>query len=116
MIVKLRDIPLVRSENARGGAGGLSSQMAVTPETRVIGSHFKAAGRISLDAGSHIGLHRHAGDEELYVILSGEGIYSEDDRQENVTAGDMLFLADGHSHGLRNTGGEPLVFVGIVAD
>ena len=116
MIVKLKDIPKTDKENVWGGTGRLSSQMAVTPETRIAGSHFKAAGRVALDVGTRIGLHKHSGDEELYVILSGEGLYSEDEKQETVTAGDMLFLADGHSHGLQNTGKEPLVFIGIVAD
>ena len=116
MIVTLKNIPTTLKENVWGGTGRLSNQMAVTAETRLTGSHFKAAGRVSLDEGTRIGLHKHSGDEELYVILSGEGLYSEDERQETVTAGDMLFLADGHSHGLQNTGKEPLVFIGIVVD
>lgn len=116
MIVALKNIPTTFRENVWGGTGHLTNQMAITAETRISGSHFKAAGRVSLGVDAHIGIHKHSGDEELYVILSGEGLYSEDERQETVTAGDMLFLADGHSHGLQNTGKEPLVFIGIVVD
>ena len=52
----------------------------------------------------------------VFSLSSCQGYNNMVEKQEAVTAGDMLFLADGHSHGLQNTGKEPLVFIGIVAD
>jgi uncharacterized cupin superfamily protein len=54
--------------------------------------------------GASIGLHRHTGDEEVYVILEGEGLYSDDGREVKVRRGDVCIVRDGQSHALLNTG------------
>ena len=61
-----------------------------------------------LDPGSSIGLHRHAGDEEVYVILEGNGHMEIDGNKVPVHAGDACITRDGERHSLRNSGDGPM--------
>ena len=76
---------------------------------------FTLAARIALDPGASVGLHRHERDEEVYAILSGEGILSYGKGECPVGPGDLFVTRKGMSHGLRNIGKEPLIFFAIVA-
>jgi mannose-6-phosphate isomerase-like protein (cupin superfamily) len=49
------------------------------------------------------------------LVLSGSGLFTDDGIECEATPGDMLLTLQGHRHGLRNTGNEPLVFLAIVA-
>lgn len=59
------------------------------------------------------GLHKHANDNEFYVILSSEGIYQENGVEAKVKKGDIIMNAMFGEHGIKNTGDvdmEVLVF------
>lgn len=76
---------------------------------------FTMSARIELDPGSSIGYHQHADNEEVYFILSGEGLYTEEGEELRVSAGDVLLCRMGRSHGIRNTGSAPLVVGAAIA-
>lgn len=97
---------------ARGGKGDVHFEHLLTPNE--MGESCKLAARVTLPAGSSIGLHKHSGDGELYYILSGEGVYTEDGESFAVRAGDSLFCCDGSSHALENTGGNELSMIALV--
>lgn len=62
-----------------------------------------------LPPGVSIGRHRHAVDEEeLYLVLSGEGVMWRDGAEFAVQRGDLVRNPPGGAHGLRNTGDGPL--------
>lgn len=71
MIVKLKDV-LKRRKKMHGGQAA-SAKMAVTPERRTTGSHFKAAGRVTLDVGTRIGL-TNIPEMRNFISFSGEGL------------------------------------------
>ena len=54
------------------------------------------------------GLHKHGLDNEFYVVLSGEGIYYQNDEEQPVRKGDIMMNALNGTHGLRNTGSEEM--------
>ena len=56
-----------------------------------------------LPPGTTFGLHKHGSDNEFYVVLEGEGIYTEDGQDAPVHAGDIIMNAPGGCHGIRNT-------------
>jgi len=59
--------------------------------------------------GASIGLHRHAEDEEeLYLVLDGEGQMWRDGNSFAVRPGDLVRNPPGGEHGLRNTGETPI--------
>jgi len=116
MIFKSNELEKAVVEKARGGPGKVDClfafQMGKAPE----GSAFQVAVSQSLAPGSGIGYHQHADNEELYVILSGNGIFiDEGNVEKQVGPGDMTLTLKGQSHGLTNTGNEPLRLLAIVA-
>ena len=64
--------------------------------------------------GSSIGFHQHHGDFETYYILKGEGVINDNGVKTPVKAGDVIYTADGQSHGLENTGTENLEVIALV--
>lgn len=60
-------------------------------------------------------LHKHKQNEEVYIILRGEGIFSLDGNDYPVKAGDVIRIEPEVSRGNRNTGSEPLTYVCIQA-
>lgn len=59
-------------------------------------------GLTTIHPGSSIGVHPHDSLEEVYLILSGEGIATIDGREVRVRPGDVMVNHPGCSHGLRN--------------
>jgi mannose-6-phosphate isomerase-like protein (cupin superfamily) len=67
----------------------------------------------SLPPGTSVGEHTHAGDEEIYVIISGHGEMQLDGVKVAVGPGDVIRNDPHGTHGLRNIGVQPLTFVVI---
>lgn len=76
---------------------------------------FTMAARLELEPGASIGYHKHAVNEEVYVIISGEGVYCEENKEEPAKAGDVFLCRMGNSHSLRNTGAGKLVLGACIA-
>ncbi len=115
MIRKASELSKVRREVFTNGVGGGFATHALPPGEKVAGSHFQMVSRIELDPGSSIGSHLHAENEEIYWILSGEGVYTEDGREVPAVSGDVFIALQGHSHGLKNTGPGPLEMIAVIA-
>lgn len=65
-----------------------------------------------VEPGADIGLHTHELDnEEMYIILSGKGWMTLDDRCFEIGAGDVILNRPGGAHALKNIGDEPLRLV-----
>lgn len=47
--------------------------------------------------------HRHTGQEEVYMFISGSGEMEIDHRKFKVTAGDVVLVEDGEFHKVFNT-------------
>jgi len=61
---------------------------------------------------SSIGYHTHEhADEELYIILGGNGLMSVNGEERAVKAGDIVVNPYFGSHGLKNTSSEELLKV-----
>lgn len=69
---------------------------------------------VIVPAGADIGLHRHAPDnQEVYVIVEGEGIMMVDDETRAVGPGDVIVNGIGGEHGLVNNSGRDLRMIVI---
>jgi mannose-6-phosphate isomerase-like protein (cupin superfamily) len=116
MIFKSNALENVVVEKPRGGTGNMNClfafQMGKAPE----GSAFQVAACQTLEPGSGVGYHQHVDNEELYVILSGQGVFTDNGNVEKpVGAGDMTLTLKGEWHGLTNTGNDPLKFLAVIA-
>ena len=71
---------------------------------------------LTLPVGASIGLHTHQGNCEIIHVLSGSGVCHDDGTDIPIAAGATLYCPEGHTHGIDNTGAEPLVLLGILPD
>ena len=54
------------------------------------------------------------GETEVYHILSGEGLYQDNDKTYPVEAEMTTFCEDGNGHAISCKGDEPLVFLAMI--
>lgn len=115
MISKSAEGRRERRDRFQAGAGGGYCTHALSPTKQIPGSRFHQVTRVELDPGAVIGEHLHADNEEIYMVLSGTGLFIDDGIEHAAGPGDMLLTQQGHRHGLKNTGDGPLVFLAVVA-
>jgi mannose-6-phosphate isomerase-like protein (cupin superfamily) len=65
----------------------------------------------TLPVGAATQAHYHPQTEEIYYILSGEGIMVIEGDRRQVTVGDAIGILAGQRHQIRNTGNANLVFL-----
>lgn len=69
----------------------------------------------SFEPGQEHKLHAHAGLDKVYQVVCGRGVFLLEGREIPMEPGVMLVAPEGVPHGVRNTGGERLVLVAILA-
>lgn len=107
----------VNKEKAGGGQGTLEGGYAFTRDKALKDQAIKEVSWLTLAPGASIGYHKHTTNEDTYIIVSGHGSFKDKDgREVPVKAGDVTIVRKGESHGLANTGSEPLVFVDVIAE
>ena len=106
-------------EHAGGtGKGTLYGKFAFRREQATQNQAIKEIGLMTLKPGDSIGLHTHKDNEDTYIILSGEGIFSDgsqDGGEYAVGPQSVTIAVAGESHSLTNTGNEDLVFIDLIA-
>ena len=102
---------------AAGGHGTLHAAYAFTRDKALKDQAIKEISWLTLQPGDSIGYHKHVSNEDTYVIVSGQGLFKDKDGKDYpVKAGDVTIVRKGESHGLINTGSEPLVFLDVIAE
>jgi mannose-6-phosphate isomerase-like protein (cupin superfamily) len=116
MLFKASELEKVVMEKPRGGVGKVEGLYAFQMGKAPDGGVFQVAAHQTLQPGCSFGYHQHVDNEELYVFLSGQGTFTDSDKQEKqIGPGDMTLTLKGESHGLVNTGSEPLIFLAVIA-
>jgi len=69
----------------------------------------------AFEPGQEHALHAHAGQDKIYQVIEGDGVFLLDGRELAMTAGDLLIAPDGIAHGVRNTGRRRLLVLAILA-
>ncbi|WP_241777009.1 MULTISPECIES: cupin domain-containing protein [Acidovorax] len=104
-------------EAAGGGKGTLIGEYAFTRDKALKDHAIKEISWLTLQPGDSIGYHKHTTNEDTYIIVSGRGTFRDKDGKDvAVKPGDVTIVRKGESHGLVNTGTEPLVFVDVIAE
>ena len=70
--------------------------------------------KVAILPGDELSYHEHHGETEVYHILSGEGLYQDNDKTYSVEAGMTTFCEDGNGHAISCKGEEPLVFLAMI--
>jgi len=75
------------------------------------------SGKVVLQPGKTVGKHSTEGNEELLVLLAGEGLFLLSDGQQlAVSAGSVLYCPPDTEHDVKNTGSSPLEYIYVVAN
>ena len=116
MLFKANTLQKVTVENPCNGAGEMVCNFAFRKNEGPAESSLNALASNIVAPGASIGFHQHPHDEEVYVILSGQGVYYDNDSQTGIPVGpgDMTLTLKGQYHGLTNTGSEPLHFLAVI--
>lgn len=94
-----------------GGNGTLFGQFSFTRNDSPAGDAIKEIGWMTLQPGHSIGMHKHEANEDAYIIVSGQGVFTDTAGKETpVKGGDITIARKGDSHALKNTGTVPLIF------
>ena len=103
-----------KENRVRDGEGTCNEAAVFTRDelkTKLLG-----IGLTTVHPGSSIGVHPHADNEEVYLILSGHGVATIDGREQRVRPGDVMVNHPGNTHGLRNDSQDELrIFAFAVA-
>ena len=113
MITNYHGIVPEVAEGVRGGSGTVTAHKLLD---LFPGSAIKSVGIVRLEPGASIGDHSHAGDEDLYFCLSGQGIVVDNGVEYPFTPGTLQIARSGDSQALKNTGETELVFLGALIE
>jgi quercetin dioxygenase-like cupin family protein len=69
----------------------------------------------AFERGQEHALHAHAGQDKVYQVIEGEGVFLLEGRQLAMKPGDLLIAPEGVPHGVRNTGSGRLLVLAILA-
>ena len=69
----------------------------------------------AFEPGQEHALHAHAGQDKVYQVLEGEGLFLLEGRELPMKAGDLLVAPEGIAHGVRNSGSRRLLVLAILA-
>jgi mannose-6-phosphate isomerase-like protein (cupin superfamily) len=69
----------------------------------------------AFEPGQEHGLHAHAGQDKVYLVLQGSGRFLLDGRELPMSSGDLLIAPAGVPHGVRNGGSERLLILAVLA-
>ena len=69
----------------------------------------------AFEPGQEHPLHAHAGQDKVYQVLEGEGVFLIEGRELPMRAGDLLVAPEGVPHGVRNSGKSRLLVLAILA-
>ncbi|HYB94210.1 MAG TPA: cupin domain-containing protein [Vicinamibacterales bacterium] len=69
----------------------------------------------AFEPGQQHALHAHSGQDKVYHVLEGEGVFLLEGNELAMTAGDLMVAPDGVPHGVRNSGSRRLLVLAILA-
>ena len=69
----------------------------------------------AFEPGQQHALHAHAGQDKVYSVVEGEGMFLLEGSELPMRAGDLLVAPEGVPHGIRNTGQARLLVLAILA-
>ena len=112
MVIKSSDTIKSISENPRGGTGIVISNRYL--DSNELDNDLTGFYLNELEVGSEIGYHVHEGEEEIYYIIEGNGIITDNAEKIEIKAGDVIYTKSGEGHGMKNTGDKPIRFLAFI--
>ncbi|MEM1483612.1 cupin domain-containing protein [Oscillospiraceae bacterium PP1C4] len=100
-------------QNVMGGEGTVMMEKLLLAPDEMLGKG-RAYVRHTLNPGVSIGQHKHEGEMESMVIVSGCAVHTINGEIQRLVAGDIIAAMPGDTHGIACEGKEPLVLIAQV--
>lgn len=105
-----------RDKLGRTGVGMARCEYAFTRDKALADQAVKEISWLKLEPGTTIGVHKHDKNEDVYVIVSGSGLFIDEAGKETpIKGGDVTIARKSEAHGIKNTGKETLVILNVLA-
>lgn len=111
MIVLNKEMNTWTNENPCNGTGKVHCQEILNAERTFGNAELVLFCR--LEKGGRVGIHKHEGSSEAWVILQGEAKVWDGQDEVILKPGDVNYCENGNSHGIENIGQGELVYLGI---
>ena len=69
----------------------------------------------AFEPGQEHAVHAHAGQDKVYQVIEGEGLFLLEGRELAMKTGDLLVAPEGVPHGVRNNSSRRLLVLAILA-
>lgn len=99
--------------NSHGGVGKIQIQKVFRRED--LNGVWDFALRVIMPPSSSMGLHKHLDEEEMYIILNGQGVMTLESETKQVSKGGMILNKPFGEHGLVNNSDNELELLIIQA-
>ena len=99
-------------ENSGNIKGKLVKEFFLNPEET--DNKLKMCACIELAPDSMIAEHPHTNDAEIYYLLDGEALVTDNERSEILHPGDVVYTANGNRHSIKNNTQKPIHFLAII--
>jgi quercetin dioxygenase-like cupin family protein len=76
--------------------------------------HTRLMAKVTLAPGCSIGPHEHKEEEEVFYIIKGRGLATDDGATREVGPGDAIITGGGGCHAIENNGCEALEFIAVI--
>ena len=93
-------------ERMREGSGEVEIQHIFKKEE--LKGKTRLVARLTLRQGCSIGTHAHEKEEEIFYVLKGEGVATENGETFILKEGDAMVTGNGASHAIENQSERPL--------
>jgi len=113
MVKKAAQMEREVRERMRGGSGAVEI-LHVFKQGELRSGKARLFARLRLASGCSIGWHLHDNEEEVFYILAGHGLLTEEGRQAEVGPGDAALTGGGAGHAIENAGSEPLELLAVI--
>ena len=100
-------------ERMREGKGCVEI-LQILGKEEIPGGKVRLFARLRLPPGSSIGAHTHQKESEIFYVLAGQGMVTEDGTASPMACGDAAVTGAGGSHSLENTGTAALDVLAVI--
>ncbi len=107
-------IEQLKTETRRNNEGKEQMFLTGLADFDASNPNIKLYSLIQLKPGEEVAYHMHVGESETYFILSGRGIYNDNETNIEAVPGMVTFTPSGEGHSLKNTGSEELSFIALI--
>jgi len=112
MLKKYSKRKLVFIKNLKGGEGTISIHHSFMNDE--LSSKMRHCSTTIIPPGASIGLHKHEKEEEVYMIIEGQGILFDGFSEEIINEGDAILTKCGESHSIKNNGTKDIRLMAII--